>query len=125
MNYGLFWVTESEPEKDDSGQPIPGTERTLFVQMPLPPGLDEAAKRDRNAIERATKKAVYEDQNIEFGNKKLIVASYGDIFEVPYERVTVTKLMPPEKAEKVRQEYGKDCVTTDDGTDESDDASDE
>lgn len=109
MNFGLFWVTETEAERDDDGNPVDGTERRCLVEMPLPPGLDEAGKRSRDAIERATKKAVYESQLTEYGNKTLIVASFGDTFAVPFERVTVTKLLPPEKAEKVRQENGKDC----------------
>lgn len=117
----LVWVTETAPAQDDDGNTIPGSERRCYVEMDLPPGLDEAGKRSRDAIKRAVKKAVYEEGMTEYGNKDLAVISRDDIFQVEYERVTVTKLLPPDKAEKVRQENGKDCITsTDDPDDEED-----
>lgn len=82
--------------------------------MDLPPGLDEAGKRNRESIERACKKAVYEKGMEEYGNKKLVVISYGEYFDIPFERTTVTRLLPPEKAEKVRAQNGKGLVVEED-----------
>ena len=95
LNFGLGWVTETANELDDEGNEIPGTSRKCIVMMPLPPNLDEAGARSRDAIERATKNAVYKEGLEEYGNKKLIVISYGDEFDVPFEKTTVVKLQPP------------------------------
>ena len=110
----LGWVTETAAVTDDEGNEIPGSARRCFVEMDMPPGMDESDKRSRDAIKRACKKAVYEDGLTEYGNKKLAVLKHDDFFSVDFERVTVTKLLPPEKAEKVRTENGKDCVTSTD-----------
>jgi hypothetical protein len=111
MNYALGWVTETEAEKDGEGNEIPGTSQTVHVITALPPGLDEAGARNRDAIERACKRAVYEDGLEEFGNKKFVVVTYGEPFTVPFERTTVTQLLPPDKAAKVKAE-SKGVVTT-------------
>lgn len=114
----LVWVTETAPVVGEDGQPIPGSERRCYVEMDLPPGLDEAGKRSRDAIKRAVKTAVYKEGMTEYGNKDLAVISRDEIFQVKYERVTVTKLLPPEQAEKVRAENGKDCISSTDEDDE-------
>lgn len=69
--------------------------------------MEEADKRSRDGIKRACRKAVYEEGLTEYGNKTLAVISHDDYFSVDYERVTVTKLLPPEKAERVRADNGK------------------
>jgi hypothetical protein len=74
--------------------------------MDLPPGMDEADKRSRDGIKRACRKAVYEEGLTEYGNKSLAVISHDEFFMVDYERVTVTKLLPPAKAEQVRTTKG-------------------
>jgi hypothetical protein len=79
--------------------------------MDLPPGLDEAGKRNREAIKRACKKAVFDLGMEEYGNKKLKVICFDDTFSIDYERVTVTKLMSPDRAEKVRAANGIDTTT--------------
>jgi hypothetical protein len=115
-NFALGWVTETAAEQDAEGNEIPGTSRTCIVLLDLPPGLDEAGKRSRDAIERACKKAVYDEGLVEFGNKKLVVINYGDEFTVDFKKVTVVKLMPPSKADKVIAANGKDAsVSTDEG----------
>jgi hypothetical protein len=117
--FALGWVTETAPERDDAGNEIPGTSRTCIVLLDLPPGLDDAGKRSRDAIERATKRAVYDNGMEEYGNKKLRVISFGEDFDVPFEKTTVTRLLPPEKATKVKAENGKGAVvTTEDETGE-------
>jgi len=110
----LAWVTETAAVHDDEGKEIPGSARRCYVELDMPPGMDESDKRSRDAIKRACKKAVYEDGLTEYGNKRLAVLKRDDFFSVDFERVTVTKLLPPEKAEKVRTENGKDCVTSTD-----------
>jgi hypothetical protein len=100
-------VTETAPEKDANGRDIPGSARRCFVEMDLPPGLTDAEKRSRDAIERACRRAVYEEGLVEYGNKQLRVGSFGDIFSNNYERVSVVRLMTPEKAEKFRASSGK------------------
>lgn len=124
----LAWVTESQPVKDDAGQPIPGTERRCYVELDLPPGLDASDKRSRAAIKRACKKAVYEDGLTEFGNKALTVISRDDIFTVDYEKVSVTRLLPPDKAERVRAQNGKvgpSLIDAEDEIEEEDEDEDE
>lgn len=82
--------------------------------MDMPPGLDEAGARNRETIERACKKAVYEKGLEEYGNKKFVVIAFGDEFDVPFERTTITQLLPPDKADKVRAQNGKGIVVTTD-----------
>lgn len=106
-------MTETAPEKDKSGNEIPGSARRCYVEMDLPPGLSEAEKRSRDAIERACRRAVYEEGLTEYGNKQLRVGSFGDIFEHRYERVSVVRLMTPEKAEKFREKGGKGVIEDD------------
>jgi len=98
-HFALGWVTETAPEQDADGKPIPGSERECVVIMPLPPGLDEAQKRSRDAIQRACKKAVYEQGLEEYGNRRLRVISYGEDFQYDFKKVeiTTTKLLTPEE----------------------------
>ena len=125
MTYTLGWVNETEGEKDADGNVIPGSERAVFVLMDLPPGLDDAGKRNREAIKRACKKAVFELGMEEYGNKKLVVVCYDDSFQIDFERVTVTKLMTPEKAETVRAANGKDVEPDEDPEADDDDDDDD
>lgn len=120
LPYVLGWINETEAEKDEEGNEIPGSSRMVFVVMDLPPGLDESGKRSRDAIERACKHAVYDLNMEEYGNKKLAVIQVGDTFEIPYERTTVTRLLPPDKAEKIRAPNGKGAVVEDDVSDDND-----
>ena len=106
MTYSLGWVTETEGEKGPDGNVIPGSEKPVLVLMDLPPGLDEAGARSRDAIKRACKKAVFELGLEEYGNKQFKVVCYDETFSIDYERVTVTKLMSPDKADKVRSANG-------------------
>ena len=117
LPYILGWLNETEAEKDEEGNEIPGTSRKVFVVMELPPGLDDAGKRSREAIERACKRAVYELGMEEYGNKKFSVLQVGDEFDVPYERTTITQLLPPDKAEKARAQNGKGVQVTTDSDD--------
>ena len=112
-NFALGWVTETAAETDDDGKEIPGTSRTCIVLIDLPPGLDEAGTRSRDAIERATKRAVYDNGLAEFGNKKLRVIQFGEDFDVPFEKTTVTRLLAPGKAAKANNGKGA-TVTTED-----------
>jgi len=116
-NYALGWVTETECEQDEAGNLVPGTDRTCIVLMDLPPGLDDIDKRSRDVIERATKRAVYELGMEEYGNKKLRVISFGEDFDVPFEKIKVTRLLPPDKAEKALAEHGKGAVVTTEDSD--------
>ena len=107
----LACVVETEATLDDDGNEIPGTKREAFVPMEFPPNMDEADKRSRDAIKRACRRAVYDDGLTEYGNRPLVVLKHDDIFQVEYERVVVSKLLPPKKAEKLRQEIGTDAVS--------------
>lgn len=113
MTYALGWVTETEGERDKDGNVISGSEKPVFVLMDLPPGLDEAGKRNRDTIKRACKKAVFELGLEEYGNKNFVVVCYDEPFTVECERVTITKLMSPDKAEQVREANGKDVLLED------------
>jgi len=104
--YALAWVTESEPERDGDGNPIPGTARRVFVLMDLPPGLDDAGKRNRNQIRRACEKAVYELGMEEFGNKDLTVISLGETYRVEFKRTKITKLLPPDEVNEAKNGGG-------------------
>lgn len=79
----LGWITSTAAETDEEGNVI-SPERTCFVQLPLPSGLTEKQQRDRNAIQRACKKAVYEGDDT-YGNKDLVVLSYGEQFAIPFQ----------------------------------------
>ena len=131
--FALGWVTETAPETDADGKEIPGSERTCIVLLNLPPGLDDAQKRSRDAIQRACKRAVYEDGLEEFGNKKLRVISFGEDFQYDFKKIqmTTTKLVSPDEVEKL-SDSGEPGVTVDvkevpdaasSGIDESDDSS--
>jgi hypothetical protein len=109
LNYVLGWVNETG-DFDGEGKIVPGTEQEVFVRMPMPPGLDEAGARNRESIERACRRAVYDLGMEEYGNKEFIVIAHGDRFSIPCERVQITRLLPPEKAEKVREKNGKGIV---------------
>ncbi len=122
MNYALGWITETEGEKDGDDNEIPGTARVVHVLMDLPPGLDEAQARNRDAIERACHRAVYEKGLAEYGNKKFVVVTFGDPFEVPFEKTTVTRLLPPDKAAKVKAQDGNGAVVEIDTDSDSDDS---
>lgn len=115
LNYALCWISES----------VDGDK--VFVQMPMPPGLDEAGLRNRDAIRRASRKAVYDLGLEEYGNKEFIVIAYGDQFSIPYERTTVTRLLPPDKAAKVKAENGNGAGILDEDEDDGrpDDVGDE
>jgi len=90
----LVWVTETAPEKDEkTGKETPG--KTCYVEMALPPGLDEKKSRDRESIKRAIHAAVYEQGLEEYGNKDFEIIAGGDRFSVAYEKETVTRLTPP------------------------------
>lgn len=94
----LGWVTEADCETDpETGKPIAGTGRRCFVELPFPPGLDEKGQRDRNAIMRACKKAVFEHHQEEYGNKDLVVLAYTEFFSVPFEKKEIheVRLVPP------------------------------
>lgn len=103
-----MWVTETAPERDPDGQEIPNSAKQCFVEMALPPGLTEAEKRNRDAILRAARRAVYEQGLTEYGNKPLTVITVADIVTNQFERVSITKLLPPDKAERVRAGLDKD-----------------
>lgn len=98
LNYALGWLQETAPEVID-GEEIKGSERQCLVLLDLPPGLTDAQKRSRTSIEAAVKRAVYDQKLKEFGNKKLMVISFYEPFEVPFEEVTETKLVPPRNPE--------------------------
>jgi hypothetical protein len=149
-NFALGWKTSTAPELDEDGNEVEGSSRTCIVLMNLPPGLDDAQKRSRDSIARACKRAVYELGMEEFGSpetgnleedqknkKELVVVSLGEPFVLPYQKTTVTRLLPPDKAEKAKTENGKGAVVTtdppeqptaavlddDDGSDGEDDVS--
>ena len=130
----LGWINETG-DFDSAGKIVPGTEQQVFVRMDLPPGLDDAGKRNADIIERACRRAVYEEGLEEYGNKDFVVIRFGDKFNVPCERVQITRLLPPDKAEKVRSENGKGVIevdesdiaptTNDENGDEDDEADEE
>ena len=95
LTYALGEVEQTAPDFDANGNPVPGTERSCIVLTELPPGLTESQSRNRNSIEAAVRKAVYEDGLKQFGNKQLVVVTFSKPFEVPFEEVTETKLVPP------------------------------
>lgn len=101
-------------EFDDKGNIIPGTERRVWVEMPMPPGLDESEKRNRKAIDRAIDNAVFKLGLEEYGNKNLRVQQLGEIKRVEFVKTKVTKLVSPEEAEKLKDEEGVNVVIGDD-----------
>lgn len=125
LDYGLFWVQETAPEIDPkTGQEIPGTERPCLVRLPLPPGLNEHQRRNRNAIKAAVRRAVYEHKMKEYGNKLLVIAAIGEPFEAPFVEVTETKLVPVDSSSITNREQSNSNYEIDeDGTEDYDEAS--
>jgi hypothetical protein len=91
--FALCWVNETAAEVDEDGKEIEPS-RQCFVMMDLPPGLDEKQARNREAIKRACKRAVFDEGYEDYGNKQMVVISYDAFFEIPFEKRTVTKLCP-------------------------------
>lgn len=87
--YRLVWITEI-----DAGD-------TCYVELPIPPGLEEAQLNNRAAIKAAVRSAVYDKGMKEYGNKKLAVISYTDEFEFAFVEETQVVLRPPKPGEMV------------------------
>ena len=96
LNYVLAVEDVAAAETDAEGKPIEGSGgQRVWVEHPLPPGLDEKQMRNRDAIQRACRDAVYKSGQKEYGNKRFIVIAFQDSFEVPFEEVTSTALVAP------------------------------
>ncbi len=96
LNYKLGEIDFTALDVDPAtGEGIPGTAKMVIVLQDLPPGLDHTKSRSRDQIKKAVRKAVYEDGRKEFGNRKLVVVTFDEPFEVPFTEVTETKLIPP------------------------------
>ena len=96
MNYSLAVEDVAAAETDDNGKPIEGSGgQRVWVEHPLPPNLTEKQTRSRDAIRRACNDAVYKEGLKEYGNKRFIVVTYSDPFEIEFEEVTSTKLVAP------------------------------
>jgi len=108
MNFVLGWVTEAECKLDDDGNPVPGTGKRCFVEIPIPPNLEEGQKRNRDGIKRAVKKAVFEHGLKEYGNRELVVISFRDTFSVDFVEETRTVLLPAENATTGAVDYTPD-----------------
>lgn len=97
-NYALCWVTETKEERDGDKVIVPS--QTCYVQMPLPPTIEDKQRRTRNGIKSAVKQAVFKHGLKEYGNKKLIVVSYDEPFEFNFVEEKVTRLRPPKDGEQ-------------------------
>jgi len=110
LDYKLVFL-DVTGEFDEEGKLIPGTERQVYVEMPMPPGIDESNSRNRDAIERALRRAVYELGLEEYGNRDLKIAALGETIRNDYEKTTITRLLPPSEAKRLREERGNGVVS--------------
>lgn len=91
----IGYITEVNAEVDEHGHPISGTGQRAFVELPLPPTINPNKNLSTHAIERAVKAAVYDENLKEYGNRNLVVLSFGDTFRFDFEEVKRTLLRPP------------------------------
>lgn len=96
LNFKLGEIDYTAPDIDPAtGKEIPGTAKAVIVLQDLPPSLDQSKSRSRDQIKKAVRKAVYDEGLKEFGNRKFVVVTFDEPFEVPFTEVTETKLVPP------------------------------
>jgi len=89
--YVLGWVNETAAEKDEPS-------RRCFVELELPPTLDQSKPVNREAVKRACRKAVYDLGLESYGNKDLVVLSLDEVFRVEFEKQEVVRLCPPKNS---------------------------